>query len=206
MKSIILCEGRTDFLFLQHFMINTYSWIDSGRFYSQYKNFLEGNRIFIKDSYELVIGFCGGSSKISNALEKILIVNKNSGLSEKKYDNIIIITDNDDEDASQNILDVTKKKISNYSHGSLDLMRNDWKAATFIDSISQSFKVNFLFLVIPPDNYGALETFILNAIADKNEYDKVIIEKVIISYKPLIQSKSTYQKDVILKNQNIMCI
>lgn len=32
-------------------------------------------------------------------------------------------------------------------------------------------------MVIPPDNYGALETFILNAIADKNEYDKVIIEK-----------------------------
>lgn len=65
----------------------------------------------------------------------------------------------------------------NYSHGSLDLITNDWKAVTFIDSISQSFKVNFLFLVIPPDNYGALETFILNAIADKNEYDKVIIEK-----------------------------
>lgn len=104
------------------FMINTYSWIDSGRFYSQYKSFLEGNRIFIKEKDELVIGFCGGSSKISNALEKILIVNKNSGLSEKKYDNIIIITDNDDEDASQHILDVTKKKILNYSHGSLDLL------------------------------------------------------------------------------------
>lgn len=177
MKSIILCEGRTDFLFLQHFMINTYSWFDSGRFYTQYKSFLDGNRVLIKGNNELVIAFCGGCSKISNALEKILIVNKNSGLSEKKYDNIIIISDNDDEYASQNIHNAIKKKIDTYSNDSIDLNRNEWKAVKFIDSISQSYNVRFLYLMIPPDSYGALETFILNSIADKNEYDKSIIEK-----------------------------
>ena len=55
MKSIIICEGETDFILLQYFMIKVYGWKDSGNytFTPEIKGIV--SRDFVKDSNKLTI-------------------------------------------------------------------------------------------------------------------------------------------------------
>lgn len=176
MKSVILCEGRTDFLFLQYFMKNVYHWKDDSH-YPEYKDFFIGNRILRKDDSELVIGFCGGCSKIPYALNKILSINKYSGLDDTKYDHIIVITDRDDESSESDMIKSMTDQLLPYTTPiSYELQPNIWNNIEYLDTLSQKSSFQLLLLVIPPVEFGALETFILNSISNTDLYEKAIIE------------------------------
>lgn len=176
MKSIILCEGRTDFLFLQYFMKDVFKWNDSEKHYP-YKGFLDGNRVLNKAEDELVIGFSGGCSKIPNALEKIITLNKNSGLADKKYDRIVIVSDQDDADFKEKIIESIEKIISDFTGLDYQIKCDEWIDIHFTDVLEQSFSIKLLVLLIPPNQNGALETFVLESIAKNDRYDKNIIDQ-----------------------------
>ena len=80
MKSIIICEGETDFVFLQHFMIRVNGWNDSKQkpnpsFRSNVNNSL--SRDFFKDSNMLTIISCGGCGNIKTVFEEVIRRNEN---------------------------------------------------------------------------------------------------------------------------------
>lgn len=176
MRSIVICEGRTDFLFLQHFMKSVYAWED-WKYYKDYNkdNFFEENKSLKKEKNELVIGFCGGCSKMPKALEKVLSINQFSSPTEGKFDNIIIITDQDDENSEENMLNLMNEKISLIVNYQVFLHNDAWTSVQFKDNSTNIYKTNFLFILIPPKNKGALETFLLDSISYNNSYDANII-------------------------------
>lgn len=176
MKSIIICEGRTDFLFLQYFMRNVNLWEDAGKTY-RYNAFFLGNRGFYKNHDEVVIGFSGGSTKIPYAVEQIMKINRNSVYPDEKYDNLVVVTDRDDEFAEQFIIDSVDRIISAYSLQPVFSQNDTWENITFHDTLGQKFHMNFLCLVIPPEENGAIETLLLDSIAINDEYDAMLIRR-----------------------------
>ncbi len=176
MKSIIICEGETDFVFLQHFMIKVNGWKDSKQksnpsFKSSVSNSL--SRDFFKDSNMLTIISCGGCGNIKTVFEEVIRRNENEIEDSERYSKIVILTDNDEDCVEEKIIfelnDILKKEIQ--------ISNNKWTTLTFEDTVHNQFDSELLLLIIPFDENGALETFLLESISKENAYDAEIINK-----------------------------
>lgn len=96
MKSIILCEGSTDFVLLQYFMRKVYKWQDGKTGESPKGKRIKPIRTLSKGMDQLSIGGCGGSSGILPGLDYIMEFNSLAAEGEE-YDKVVIITDRDEE-------------------------------------------------------------------------------------------------------------
>lgn len=172
MKSIILCEGLTDCMFIQYYMRNVYNWMDDG---SQSLGFTKWNRKLKKGFNQLIIGHNGGCSGLLPMLDNVFQSNflcKENEL----YCKVVFITDRDGDDSEANMIGQIKDNIASH-HGTIksDLKNNEWVDINFVNSIGENITVSFLILVIPLDECGAIETVLLNSIAEKDTYDSAII-------------------------------
>lgn len=176
MKSIIICEGETDFVFLQHFMIRVNGWNDSKQmpnpsFRSNVNNSL--SRDFFKDSNMLTIISCGGCGNIKTVFEEVIRRNENEIEDSERYSKIVILTDNDEDCVEEKIIielnDILKNKVQ--------ISNNKWTTLTFEDTVHNQFDSELLLLIIPFDENGALESFLLESISKENTYDAEIIKK-----------------------------
>lgn len=70
MKSVILCEGLTDCLFLQYYLRTAHHWQDENS-RSNIK-FMRWNRILKKNENNVMIGHDGSCSRLIPMLESVL--------------------------------------------------------------------------------------------------------------------------------------
>lgn len=174
-NGIILCEGSTDFVLLQYYMQKVFHWEDSKKSTYHYKS--QKSRLLKSGKNSLTIAPSGGCSELPSELEDILEYNKNSTISEF-FDKIVIITDNDDSSERKKILESISARISYTDSSIVKVKNNEWTEFDIQRKFSPlTVKCNILPLIIPFDENGAMETFLLNAISESNEYDKSIIEK-----------------------------
>lgn len=174
MNSILLCEGSTDFVLLQYFMREVYGWEDK----EKGVKFLRPSRRLQKEENEMVIGGTGGSSQILPKFQKIIESNALSSMQTEYYQKIAIVTDHDDIDTEENFL----QQIQNILQESqIDLQRtlqvNTWNYGEMVNARGERLPIQILLLVIPFEETGAMETFLLDAIAEKDDYDKAIINQ-----------------------------
>lgn len=177
MRSVILCEGSTDFVLLQHFMRRTYQW--------EYKSNKQINIAgqsarectLQKDDNTVSIIGCGGCNRLIPCLNDELMLNSVSALGEA-YDKIVIITDRDEVLTEQEFSEQIEYQIKVYNGKYSGLItNNEWMEFSFINGYGDELKTKLLMLVIPFEETGAMETFLLNAIAEQDEYDKYIINQ-----------------------------
>lgn len=177
MRSVILCEGSTDFVLLQHFMRRTYQW--------EYKSNKQINIAgqsarectLQKDDNTVSIIGCGGCNRLIPCLNYELMLNSVSALGEA-YDKIVIITDRDEVLTEQEFSEQIEYQIKVYNGKYSGLItNNEWMGFSFINGYGDELKTKLLMLVIPFEETGAMETFLLNAIAEQDEYDKYIINQ-----------------------------
>lgn len=176
MKSIIICEGETDFVFLQHFMKKVNGWTDSKQkpnpsFISSVDN--SRSRDFIKNADMLTIISCGGCGNIKTVFEEVIRKNQNEIFDEERYSKIVILTDNDETGIEAKIV----SELNAASGNSAQIQNNSWTDLSFTDATQNQFNSELLLLVIPFDENGALETFLLSSIAKQDEYESQIIKK-----------------------------
>ena len=176
MKSIIICEGETDFVFLQHYMKKVNGWTDSKQkpnpsFISSVNNSF--SRDFIRNSDMLTIISCGGCGNIKTVFEEVIRKNQNEIFDEERYAKIVILTDNDEKGIEEKIV----SELNAASGNSTQIKNNTWTDLTFTDTTQNQFNSELLLLIIPFDENGALETFLLNSIAKSDSYDAEIIRK-----------------------------
>lgn len=176
MKSIIICEGETDFVFLQHFMKKVNGWTDSKQkpnpsFTSSVNNSF--SRDFVRNSDMLTIISCGGCGNIKTVFEEVIRKNQNEILDEERYSKIVILTDNDETGVETKIV----SELNAASGNSAQIKNNSWTNLTFTDATQNKFNSELLLLIIPFDENGALETFLLSSIAKADSYDAEIIRK-----------------------------
>lgn len=177
MRSVILCEGSIDFVLLQHFMRRTYQW--------EYKSNKQINIAgqsarectLQKDDNTVSIIGCGGCNRLIPCLNYELMLNSVSALGEA-YDKIVIITDRDEVLTEQEFSEQIEYQIKVYNGKYSGLItNNEWMEFSFINGYGDELKTKLLMLVIPFEETGAMETFLLNAIAEQDEYDKYIINQ-----------------------------
>lgn len=177
MKSVILCEGSTDFILLQYYMREANGWMFKSNNVINIKGVKARECIMTKDSSILSIIGCGGCNRIIPALSYIFEFNNISAIGEA-FDNVIIITDRDEVTTEQEFCNDVIKQLKEYGDElEYDIKNNQWISYMYNNGYGDVQKAKLLLLIIPFEDTGAMETFLLKAIAADDEYDKMIIEK-----------------------------
>ena len=112
MNSLILCEGKTDCILLQYYLERVHAWSRKGKstFHAVDKAW---SNYFEKAGNTLIISETRGCSGISEGLLTAINRNKNAapGSKDEFFDKIIIFTDNDEIDTSDNMINEIKIKF-----------------------------------------------------------------------------------------------
>lgn len=180
MNNIILCEGSTDYFLLQYYMREVYQWIDDKSIQNGIlKMPKQKSRNLVKNSDILTIMAVGGCSQIGNGLRAVLERNFLSPppLS-SVYNKIIIVTDRDEVGTEQAFMQELQQILNDYNVTCTSSISNDfWLQCSMYNQIGLTLSFSILLLIIPFEENGAMETFLLNAIRDKDPYDKAIIDE-----------------------------
>lgn len=179
MNHIILCEGSTDYVLLQYYMREAYHWIDDEVIQS---NILKINkqrsRNLRKGADVLTLMSVGGCSRFSEGLKLVLEKNyfTEPDLS-SAYSNIVIITDRDEVGTQKTFINTITKILGEKGVTLTDKIDNNtWIHCKMKSQIGVEETFHLLLMIIPFDETGAMETFLLNAIGDNDPYDKTIIQ------------------------------
>ena len=137
------------------------------------------SRNLAKNSDILTIMAVGGCSQIGNGLRAVL--NKNylspPNLSDV-YNKIVIVTDRDEIDTEQTFIQTLQQVLNEYNVTyASSVVNNSWLNCSMCNQVGITLNFSILILIIPFEENGAMETFLLNAIGNKDPYDKTIINE-----------------------------
>lgn len=182
MNNVIICEGSTDYVLLQYYMRKAYQWSDDpSRQQGILKMDRQKSRNLVKGSDVLTVMSTGGCSRLSSGLKEVLNRNylSDPGLSDI-YNKIVIITDRDETETETAFIEQIDKVLNEYSIVYDKELENDcWISCEMHSQIGKVIRFDILLLIIPFEKNGAMETFLLDAISEKDSYDKEIIDKCI---------------------------
>lgn len=181
MKSLILCEGKTDAILISYLLCKQWGWSYISSKNKKFKNYQidvseknnESAEWYIKDNNEVLICGVGGNTNFSNFFEdKIRSIQVNYK-EEDIFKKIICVVDKD----NNKIVDIEKKFCNYFSIVSI-MRNNTWEKNTYkLNGFDNTVTINTLLLIIPAESEGALETVLLNSISE-DSYDKVIVDDV----------------------------
>lgn len=160
-------------------MQKVYGWIDvEKQQMGQFKIANQKSRRLHRDNCSLTIAAAGGCNRMAEGLSEILKKNKmESPVDDNYFQSIVIITDRDEADTEssfiQSVEDVLKSENINWN---VKIENNQWTVCEMSTQAGDRIQMKLLVMVIPFEENGAMETFLLNAIAAHDEYDKRIIE------------------------------
>lgn len=185
---VILCEGKTDSVIINHIMTSI-GFIFPIKSKKSNLNFkfkkLENQDIdyFEKEEDILAIWNTAGYSNIKSSVEQITRLIENG----EKIDRLSIITDRDKSEISE-----IENKIASYFEGNFVLKNNEWKDYQIKDSFSRTIELKVLLQIIPTEKWGALETLLVNALSEKGDEEKKLVERVEEFIEKLKIEKSTF--------------
>ena len=190
MKSIIICEGPTDFVLLQYFMRKVNNWDEGQESKNKPKGFEKSrSRDFQKGENSLRIICADGCSRMPLLLSKILENNFLASSSDEVYSKIVYLTDNDEDQTKEEVF-LNLKMIWNTQ---TDFVNNSWTSMEIDNERLDDLSVDFLPLVIPFEETGAIETFLLQTLASAKKYDASVIDRG-NKFVDLIASENEYLK------------
>ncbi len=179
MNSVLLCEGSTDYVLLQYYMRKAYYWEDdSSRQDGIFKveKDQESRKLFCGE-HILTVASAGGCSKLKKGLEKALNRNRFASDTRPAFDHIVIITDRDEISTEEEFMRKIQEVFIRLSVCCTeDICTNKWTKCEMKNDMGEMLSFSFLLMVVPFEEKGAMETFLLNAIAKENQYDKSMIE------------------------------
>jgi len=177
MKSVILCEGGTDLTLIQYFMEVANGWV-----YNKDDNagikVGKSRKAFLHDEDYLLIAQTGGCTKLCPCLNKLITLIKRAGNTAELIDKIVIISDRDEFDSAVNFIDDINNLLGAYQVEVLNQMQeNQWVKCNIENDVKEVVSFEIMLLLIPFETTGALETFLLEAVAKSDDYDKNLIVK-----------------------------
>ncbi len=189
-KSIIICEGKTDAIFLSYYLEAIQGWqsvkvmdkvyrkeceksIKNGTEFKIKDNATQEVNWYINKNELLCIRAAGGVDLISDTFKEVLEVNYNNY--DEYFKKIAILADRDDEVAEKKLLN----ELSNcFNKEGITISHNYWNEIKYFkNSFGENRSFKLFTLLIPQEKEGAMETFLLNALSDKDRTDKKVIEQ-----------------------------
>lgn len=176
MKSIILCEGRTDAILLSYYLGKVYGWSYSKKGPEDYAIIkVDQNQEvnwYKKDNDYLLIFGVGGKDNFKKVIDNYVSQILQNYPQENSFDNIVIVADKDSAEMSE-IENLHTEWLRPYVE---QVVNSKWLEKSFEDNFGNTHEIHTLSIIIPADKQGASETTLLDAISEE-EYDKIIVEK-----------------------------
>ena len=173
-RSLILCEGETDQALIGSFLEATAGWV----YLKKISDFpFQGEKIcaYQKDENNTLGIWQVGGNDFSHAIDVIL----EGAKKDEVVDNIAVVTDHDDIDAEQN----RPQEMLNIFSSSLGIgtltrenYLNKWSPILFNNIFGPS-AIQFCYLMVPIEEAGALETFMMNSLYEQNAENKNVISQ-----------------------------
>lgn len=172
MNSVILCEGSTDAILLSYYLNKVSGWEFCKKAPEhldiKQSEFNQSVNWYKKGDDRLLICGVGGKDVMSSFFkDKLASPMRNSNA----FSKIVLVLDRDDKNIA-----FIEDHASNLFKPIVTEMKNDlWVDNAYVDSFGIQKKVLSLLIAIPTDQQGALETIMLEAIAE-NPYDAAIVK------------------------------
>jgi uncharacterized protein with GYD domain len=191
MNRLILCEGATDAILLSYYLGKTAGWTycrGPKDLQIRPANQTETVNWYKRDNDYLLICAVGGKDNFKRFFcekMKAMILNANA------FARIAAVTDRDDRknDFIQAAFRAAFEKIA------VEPKCNEWTMGNYTDSFGIDRNIEILLCVIPSEHQGALETVMLNAIAE-DPYDRNIVQKTgIFAEKMRVEAGKYIQSD-----------
>ena len=170
MIEVVLVEGVSDVRLISYYLQNTYGWKheNSNALGITANDEYEHIESLSKQENQLVLCGVGGNGKFASFVEKHRV---NMMLVEKEIASLMVVTDRDEDSDAK-----VGRKIGK-SLESISIRAGEWISNDMVDSFGQRKMINTYLLVIPPNENGALERVIINALNDIPE-EKELIQEV----------------------------
>ena len=172
MNKLILCEGVTDAILLSYYLEKVSGW----KFCKGPKNLAikpdshnQSVNWYRKEENYLLICGVGGKDNFGNFFRTKI---KDPVVITNAFEKMAIVTDRDDRD-----IEKIRTDMLNEMEGFVaDFQDRVWCSTVYQDGYGREQKIENMLLVSPREYHGALESVMLEAIAE-NPYDKNIVEK-----------------------------
>ena len=159
MTELVLVEGVSDVQLISYYLQNVYGWKHENSnklgIISLDKN--EHIENLSKNGNQLVLCGVGGNGKFANFIEQHLV---NNMIIENDISSLIVVTDRD-EASDANVARVINNTLKNIS-----VKAGQWKKNVIKDSFGLLKNIDTYLLIIPPNEKGALERVIIDALND----------------------------------------
>lgn len=181
MKRVILCEGKTDAILLSYFLIKCYGWsylkkppikLPVANAQNEELNWYQHAQRKGQHQ-ELAIWGVGGITQIPDKLKIVVERNCRELNPDNRFERLVLLFDHDDSS------EICLKKARRWVADSGVVLSNTlafgkWTRAEFELKSTPAAKaqLHVLPLVLPPDNSGALETFLIASLKQLSEHDK----------------------------------
>ncbi|WP_156094542.1 DUF3226 domain-containing protein [Butyrivibrio sp. WCE2006] len=174
-KSLIICEGNTDQILIGSYIENTTDW----KYQKTFKNNplpKESVNWYINGKSEYIGILDNGSDNFTRCIEQICLMETNEHI----IDSILVVTDNDDESATEkrpkSISDIIESKLG-ATFSDERLVVNGWCSAEY-DNWYGKVSIRLGYMLVPLNKQGALETFMLDALSENLPENKEVINQV----------------------------
>jgi hypothetical protein len=165
MNSVILCEGRVDAVLIGQYLISNRGWE-----YSKPKEKLKVQpqdkqqliNVYRRDDDWVYIWAVGGRTRFQTPLNDVITLNKRED-NRSGFHNIIVLVDNDEGEEQ-----VIQEEFCGY-FSVAELKNNDWKDFSYVDGFGQDSISKVLLAIIPFNEKGALETVMINSLAEEDD-------------------------------------
>lgn len=173
MNSLMLCEGKTDAILLSYYMKNVFGWVPLRKAPASINIQVERNTnqnvAWYKHGEDyLLIAAVGGHSNFGHFFEQKI---KSPLIDASAFQKIAIVTDRD----KREVQEIEKSFTDDFGGFFTTLKNQEWLQQDFQNGFKQNETMEVLLLVIPEDQQGALETLLLDSIAE-DPYDAAIVK------------------------------
>lgn len=186
MEKCILCEGITDSILISYFLIKQFGWgydkKASRRSWFEWNKDQESIKWYERENSpeKLMIWGVGGLEILEDKLKQVVERSINEREKSRRFNKIVLFFDRDLR-SEQECLDMVNQWSKNADlEGSISSF-GDWtKMSALLQGRKpeKSHDMDILAIVLPPDNPGALETFLINALEDHSKDYKYMSENL----------------------------
>lgn len=172
MRSIILCEGSTDAILLSYYLNKVSGW-DFCKKAPEHLDIKQSEfdqtiNWYKRDDDRLLICGVGGKDKMSSFFKEKIF---SPMVKADAFSKIVLMLDRDDkstESIEAHASHLFKPIVTEFKN-------NSWIDNTYVDAFGIRKSISSLLIAIPTEHQGALETLMLEAIAE-DPYDAAIVK------------------------------
>lgn len=165
---------------MQYYMRKVCGWEDTEKGQTrQFKLPNQKSRLLRKGKNSLTIAAAGGCSRLADGLAEVLRKNYMESPENNDYfHSIVVITDRDETDTETRFIQSIESVLKS-ENVTLDkqIKNNQWTGCHMTINAGIEIQMRLLVMVIPFEENGAMETFLLDAVAEQDAYDKKIVEE-----------------------------